>query len=79
MNEDIEESWSQILSDPPERDMKGGKALSTIAEEQEEEDEEPVGMEQVMDDGRRGNVRWVEEGFFGDGGNKGFEIWRDRY
>jgi hypothetical protein len=79
MNEDIEESWSQILSDPPERDMKGGKALSTIPEDREEEDEEPAGMEQVMDDGRRGNVRWVEEGFFGDGGDKGFEIWRDRY
>ena len=79
MNEDIEESWSQILSDPPERGMKGGKALSTIPEDQEGEDEEPAGMEQVMDDGRRGNVRWVEEGFFGDGGNKGFEIWRDRY
>ena len=82
MNEDIEESWSQILSDPPERGMKGEKALSTIAEEQEneEEDEEALaGMEQVGKDGRKGNVRWVEEGFFGDGGNKGFEIWRDRY
>lgn len=82
MNEDIEESWSQILSDPPERGMKGEKALSTIAEEQEgeEEDEEAIaGVEQVGNDGRRGNVRWVEEGFFGDGGNKGFEIWRDRY
>jgi hypothetical protein len=79
MNEDIEESWSQILSDPPERDVRGGKALSTIVEDQEEEDEEDAGVEQVRDDGRRGNVRWVEEGFFGDGGNKGFEIWRDRY
>ena len=79
MNEDIEESWSQILSDPPERDVRGGKALSTIAEDQEEEEEEEVGVEQVVDDGRRGNVRWVEEGFFGDGGNKGFEIWRDRF
>jgi hypothetical protein len=79
MNEDIEESWSQILSEPPERDMKGGKALSTIPEDREEEDEEEAGVGQVGDDGRRGNVRWVEEGFFGDGGNKGFEIWRDRY
>ena len=79
MNEDIEESWSQILSDPPERDVRGGKALSTIAEDQEEEEEEETGGEQVGNDGRRGNVRWVEEGFFGGGGNKGFEIWRDRY
>jgi hypothetical protein len=79
MNEDIEESWSQILSDPPERDVRGGKALSTIVEDHEEEDEEDAGVEQIGDDGRRGNVRWVEEGFFGDGGNKGFEIWRDRY
>jgi len=82
MNEDIEESWSQILSDPPERDVRGGKALSTIAEDEEDEEdeeEEAVGVEQVVDDERRGNVRWVEEGFFGDGGNKGFEIWRDRY
>jgi len=79
MNEDIEESWSQILSDLPERDVRGGKALSTIAEDEEEEVEEQAGVEPVANDGKRGNARWVEEGFFGDGGNKGFEIWRDRY
>jgi hypothetical protein len=79
MNEDIEESWSQILNDPPERDMKGGKALSTIPEDQEEEEGEEEDVGQVKDAAERGNVRWVEEGFFGDGGKKGFEIWRDRY
>jgi len=29
--------------------------------------------------GMGGQKNWVEDGFFGDGGELGFKIWRDRY
>jgi hypothetical protein len=83
LDEEINESWSQGFSDPIERDSKGKKRLSTISEGDEEE-EEVVG--QAAGCGHGGGAKhnenqrsWVEEGFFGDGGEAGFTVWRDRY
>lgn len=74
LNEDIEESLSQVLSDPPTRNGNRGEALWTINEDEEEEED----MRQGEVGRKEYQKSWVEEGFFGDGGSKGFEIWRDQ-
>lgn len=78
LGEDIDESLSQNYSDISAKGNKNGK-LSTIAEEEDEEHDEDEGMEQVHNGGGSGQKRWVEEGFFGNGGEPGFTVWRDRY
>jgi hypothetical protein len=83
LDEEINESWSQGFSDPIERDSKGKKRLSTISEGDEEE-EEVVGQASGFGHGEGAKYNenqrsWVEEGFFGDGGEAGFTVWRDRY
>ena len=78
LDEDIDESLSQNYSDISAKGNKNGR-LSTIAEEEDEEDDEDEGMEQVHNGGGNGQKGWVEEGFFGNGGEPGFTVWRDRY
>jgi hypothetical protein len=73
--DDIEESFS--LSQGNHSDA-GGKArgngrLSTIDEEDEEAEKE------VEDTPMVGQKEWVEEGFFQNGEEVGFTVWRDHY
>lgn len=74
----IDGSWSYGHSQQSGEvwSMKSGK-LSTI-EEGDEEDAVPVQAE-LGHMGGRGGKQWVEDGFFEDGGELGFQIWRDRY
>jgi hypothetical protein len=78
--DDIEVSWSYGHSQQSGDGIKGGNGkLSTITEEEEEEEQRTVGIQIGNGDEVRGQKNWVEEGVFGDGGELGFKIWRDRY
>ena len=76
MDEDIDELWSQGFSERSERDLRTKEQLSTIVEGDEDEEEDGLGG-QI--EGQGNSRTWVEEGFFGDGGEAGFTVWRDRY
>ena len=76
MDEDIDDMWSQEFSEISGRDLRTKKQLSTIIEGDEGEEDDGSGG-QI--EGKENSRTWVEEGFFGNGGDAGFTVWRDRY